>query len=847
MKNRTGVISFLIMWLPRHLFLGLVVTHATAAADDDNVAKWTVKGGFIPGTKDDVETGFMTVAAAKKRCEQLSKCVAITFHAKADVDTEVHVYLKQDSTVSETDKAWTSMVKRPAGLMDVIFMNELAFPLELCWIDLVGSVPPICYGTVQPGSSKNLSSYAGHNFVLKRLVWSLTAPAAALATAASASADPQVARLLAALDSEGDESGGGGGGAGPIAITARQRAYEWESPLALTGGGGAEVAHMEFVTTNAAASATPAVTTRASVAVELINQLPQPAEVCTVPRWASRLLQASMPEGLEKCHGVAAAGGKLTVSGVDVESVLLARQLVGVTTITKGVINYSLTQQQLSADLMRRMVRAMDVGGAGTPLPPVRGTPPPPAKPPPVRPHRPPGTPPRPPPGSPDAGGGGGGIGAAVAPTEWVPLLGTAATGPASLRGRCPGIYAGERTASVAASASALLPRMLAAALGRPLPPPSCDDKSCLALAATAGVPLDAGDAGAAAALAPSVARTLRMLREQAPHLARAAGAAPLVLLASVSAPGASGAGAVGHTGTAEAAEAARGAASSDGLDASTVPPLLATLSLALGGVRSVQLQLLRAAGDAAAADELAAAATVWECALGIELSVFIRSSASAATAEAPRLTRVAMNDRGAQVTATDATPMGIISEARLVLAGTRAAPWWEAVAAYGADDAIVIGARIIDTDGGARGGLGDARVGALHTFVSSRPHALGMGLGDDTFSALEAVVCSACELSAVALLQAGCDVSAPAVQSLMWATGASSVPWARVFDLVYEIAAGWPLGYRLADRCAALAEFLGSGDDLGEAAADAVRATGASGASLQDGVSLMCRAHGCT
>ena len=159
--------------------------------------------------------------------------------------------------------------------------------------------------------------------------------------------------------------------------------------------------------------------------------------------------------------------------------------------------------------------------------------------------------------------------------------------------------------------------------------------------------------------------------------------------------------------------------------------------------------------------------------------------------------------------------------------------------------DAIVD--RIIDTDGGARGVLGDARVGALHTFVSSRPHALGMGLGDDTFSALEAVVCSACELSAVALLQAGCDVSAPAVQSLMWATGASSVPWARVFDLVYEIAAGWPLGYRLADRCAALAEFLGSGDDLGEAAADAVRATGASGASLQDGVSLMCRGHGCT
>ena len=272
-----------------------------------------------------------------------------------------------------------------------------------------------------------------------------------------------------------------------------------------------------------------------------------------------------------------------------------------------------------------------------------------------------------------------------------------------------------------------------------------------------------------------------------------------------------------------------------------------------------MQLQLLRAAGDVAAADELAAAATVWECALGIELSVVIRPSASAATAEAPRFTRVAMNDRGSQVKATDAAPLGIISEAsssmarlvpsmaRLVLAGTRAAHWWEAVAAYAADDAIVIGARIIDTDGGARGGLGDARVGALHTFVSSRPHALSMGLGDDTLSALEVVVCSACELSAVALLQAGCDMSAPAVQSLMWATGASNVPWARVFDLVYEIAAGWPFGYRLADRCAALAEFLGSGGDLGEAAADTVRATGASGASLQDGVSLLCRVHGCT
>lgn len=63
------------------------------------------------------------------------------------------------------------MVKRPAGLMDVTFHNPLSIPLELCWFALEGGAEPACYGTVAPGGAKNLSSYAGHHFVLKQLAW----------------------------------------------------------------------------------------------------------------------------------------------------------------------------------------------------------------------------------------------------------------------------------------------------------------------------------------------------------------------------------------------------------------------------------------------------------------------------------------------------------------------------------------------------------------------------------------------------------------------------------------------------------------------------------------------------
>jgi len=284
--------------------LAVVAALSGAVADDDDVTRWDFKAGFIPGTKDDVEAGFMTIDAAKNRCAQLADCLAITFRAPADSVEPVYAYLKRDSTVAETDKTWSSLVKRPAGLMDVNYINQLAFPLELCWIDLIGTAAPVCYGTVQPGSSKNMTSFASHNFVLKRLVWSLTAGSAALSVGGSE------ARLAAAL-------GGGAPRESKVAITARQRALEWEAPL----------------TRHAAAP--PAPDAAKLPPIKLVNQLPQPAEVCSAPLWASRLLQSSMPAGLETCHGVAAAGGGLTVPALDADSLIFARQLVGVTTIQK--------------------------------------------------------------------------------------------------------------------------------------------------------------------------------------------------------------------------------------------------------------------------------------------------------------------------------------------------------------------------------------------------------------------------------------------------------------------------------------------------------------------------------
>ena len=102
----------------------LLSARAAAGIDDEDKTTYETKLGFIPGTKPDVDTGFMTVEKAKLLCERKPECLAITFKAAPDTKEQVHVYLKADSTVAESDKSWTSMVKRPAGLMDVYFKNN---------------------------------------------------------------------------------------------------------------------------------------------------------------------------------------------------------------------------------------------------------------------------------------------------------------------------------------------------------------------------------------------------------------------------------------------------------------------------------------------------------------------------------------------------------------------------------------------------------------------------------------------------------------------------------------------------------------------------------------------------
>ena len=132
-----------------------------------------------------------------------------------------------DTTVAESDKTWASYTKVPAGLMDISFSNPFEFPLELCWVDLTAGVSPICYGTVAPSGEYNMSSFAGHNFITKRLAWT-----AAASTAAAAVAD----------------------GGGPLRVSKQLSGHEWETPApaSLTAASTADISSSTATTTRLA-------------------------------------------------------------------------------------------------------------------------------------------------------------------------------------------------------------------------------------------------------------------------------------------------------------------------------------------------------------------------------------------------------------------------------------------------------------------------------------------------------------------------------------------------------------------------------------------------------------------
>ena len=255
-------------------------------------ARWLFKRGFIAVTKDDLEVAHLTLEAGQRRCEDLPGCAAITFQKEPDSGPgrALWIYMKADTTVTENG-AWASYIKRPAGLLKVEFANRLG-QVDVCWVDADGGrAAPSCYGSVPPQSSKSMSSFPGHYFVMKRHLWSRALPANAA----------QCARRLVA--------------------DGRRRAKRAARPPL------------------AAPSSTPRHADPTSLTVH--NAHERAVELCSSARWTMRLQHTNVPVDLEVCHGVAPAFGSLKLWALPPDSALLARELAGVARIEQGVRKYS--------------------------------------------------------------------------------------------------------------------------------------------------------------------------------------------------------------------------------------------------------------------------------------------------------------------------------------------------------------------------------------------------------------------------------------------------------------------------------------------------------------------------
>ena len=97
----------------RNLALLAALAAIEVACNDgsEEETRYNMKLGFIPGTKDDVATGHMTLDEGRRRCTAEPKCTAITYHGRPDASGQVFVYLKADTSVAEADKTWTSYIK----------------------------------------------------------------------------------------------------------------------------------------------------------------------------------------------------------------------------------------------------------------------------------------------------------------------------------------------------------------------------------------------------------------------------------------------------------------------------------------------------------------------------------------------------------------------------------------------------------------------------------------------------------------------------------------------------------------------------------------------------------------
>jgi hypothetical protein len=93
------------------LLAALAAIEVACNDGSEEETRYNMKLGFIPGTKDDVATGHMTLDEGRRRCTAEPKCTAITYHGRPDASGQVFVYLKADTSVAEADKTWTSYIK----------------------------------------------------------------------------------------------------------------------------------------------------------------------------------------------------------------------------------------------------------------------------------------------------------------------------------------------------------------------------------------------------------------------------------------------------------------------------------------------------------------------------------------------------------------------------------------------------------------------------------------------------------------------------------------------------------------------------------------------------------------
>ena len=306
----------------------------------------------------------------------------------------------------------------------------------------------------------------------------------------------------------------------------------------------------------------------------------------------------------------------------------------------------------------------------------------------------------------------------------------------------------------VVAAATALFPALDALANGQPHDPPAPCDDQCAALAATAGLTRALTSDHSALR-----GRALRLLQQ----LASADGSKAIVLTAyaPIRAQSATPAGgwAVEPSGFTDVTD-------------DPLSPLLALLALGAGGVTRIHLRLVRRA-VAVEGGEADARLMAWSCALGVDLAI----------------KRFNFDGSGSDLAALGSLPPEAADAPHLLLlAGGGEAEAWSLTSAILPLGGIVLGLLPLPT-----------QPELISTFVATPADAMALHLAGGEQGA-EGLECRRCEALAVAVLRNRCLLYGLALEEGAW----------QVLTLLHELAAAWPIGYRVEERCESIADALG-------------------------------------